>query len=123
PRGLLSFREGLQTLPAALAAKLGSRLETGRSVRSLRPLPGGGWSVEASSRTMSAAEVTLATPAADAARLVEPFAPEAARALREIPHPFLAVLHFTWPVSQLPRPLHGFGHLAVPRPGRRVLGA
>jgi oxygen-dependent protoporphyrinogen oxidase len=123
PRGLLSFRDGLQSLPRALASRLGTRLETRTSVESVRPVSGGGWTVAASSGERTAAQVVLATPAAETARLLEPFAPEAARALREIPHPFLAVLHFSWPLHELSRPLDGFGHLAVPQPGRRVLGA
>ena len=32
------------------------------------------------------------------------------------------MLHLAWP-GGLPEKLHGFGHLAVPSPGRRVLGA
>jgi oxygen-dependent protoporphyrinogen oxidase len=71
----------------------------------------------------TAERAILATPAAETARLLEPFAPEAARILREIPHPPLAVLHFSWALSDLPRPLDGFGYLVVPQPDRRVLGA
>ncbi len=123
PPGLLSFREGLQALPRALAARLGKRLETATRVRGLRPIPGRGWEFTTSSSVRTAGRAAIATPAAYAARLLEPFAPEAARVLREIPHPPLAVLHFSWPLSDLPRPLDGFGHLAVPRPDRRVLGA
>jgi protoporphyrinogen/coproporphyrinogen III oxidase len=123
PRGLLSFREGLQALPLALAARLGKRLETAAPVHSLRPVPGGGWEFTMPSSVRTTERATLATPAAEAARLLEPFAPEAARALRAIPHPFLAVAHFSWPLSDLPRPLDGFGHLTVPQPDRRVLGA
>ena len=123
PRGLLSFREGLQALPRALASRLGKRLEASTPVQSLRPVPGGGWAFTTSSGVRTSGEAALATPAAEAARLLEPFAPEAARALREIPHPFLAVLHFSWPLADLPRALDGFGHLAVPQPDRRVLGA
>jgi oxygen-dependent protoporphyrinogen oxidase len=123
PRGLLSFREGLGVLPRALAAKLGKRLETSTPVQRLRPIAAGGWELTTSLGARTAAQAILATPAAETARLLEPFAPEAARALRGIPHPALAVLHFSWALSDLPRPLDGFGHLAVPQPDRRVLGA
>ena len=123
PRGLLSFREGLQALPRALAARLGKRLETATRVRGLRPIPGGGWEITTTSRVRTAERAILATPTTQAARLLEPFAPEAARVLSEIPHPSLAVLHFSWALADLPRPLDGFGHLVVPQPDRRVLGA
>ena len=122
-RGLLSFREGLQALPRALAARLGKRLETATPVRGLRPIPGGRWEFTTPSSVRTAERAIIATPAAEAARLLVPFAPDAARALREIPHPPLAVLHFSWALSDLPRPLDGFGHLTVPQPDRRVLGA
>ncbi len=123
PRGLLSFREGLETLPRALAASLGSRLETGTRVESLTPLEEGGWRLSTSRGERSAARVVLAAPAWEAARLVGPFAPDAADALAGIPHPFLAVVHLNTPLAALPRPLHGFGHLVVPQESRRILGA
>ena len=123
PRGLLSFKEGLQTLPAAIAAGLGGSLELSTPVERLEPRPSGGWTVTTAGATRTAARVVLATPAAETARLLEPFAPEAARALREIPHPFLAVVHLSWPEASLSRPLLGFGHLTVPDRRRRVLGA
>jgi len=123
PRGLLSFREGLETLPKALAASLGTRLETETRVESVTPLQGGGWRLSTSRGERSAAQVVLTTPAWEAARLVRPFAPDAADALAGIPHPFLAVVHVSIPLAALPRPLHGFGHLVVPQEGRRILGA
>ncbi|HYB53289.1 MAG TPA: protoporphyrinogen oxidase, partial [Thermoanaerobaculia bacterium] len=42
PRGLLSFSEGLETLPRALADRLGPRLRTESPVRTLKP-DGKGW--------------------------------------------------------------------------------
>lgn len=123
PRGLLSFREGLEALPTALAASLGRRLETETRVESLVPLPGGRWKLSTSRGEKEADRVVVASPAWEAARLVRPFAPEAADALEAIPHPFLAVVHVGIPLTSLSRPLNGFGHLVVPQEGRRVLGA
>jgi protoporphyrinogen/coproporphyrinogen III oxidase len=123
PRGLLSFREGLQRLPEAIASHLGARLEPSTPVETLNPRAGGGWAIKTSRGARETGRVVLATPAWETARLLEPFAPDAARALRDIPHPFLAVVHLSWPVSELPRPLHGFGYLAVPDRESRVLGA
>ena len=121
-KGLLSFREGLETLPRAIAAGLGNRVETSAGVRSVAPA-GGRWTVETERGTRTMDRVVLACPAGEAARLVQSFAPEAAAALAEIPQPPVAVLHFDWPKSALPAPLHGFGHLVVRAPGLRVLGA
>jgi len=123
PRGLLSFREGLETLPRALGRSLGDAFRPGREARSLEPRPGGGWIVGAADGPVEADRVILAAPAAAAARLVAALSPGAARALEAIPHPPLAVLHLSWPESARLRPLDGFGHLVCPSPDRRILGA
>ena len=123
PRGLVSFRSGLETLPRTLAARLGPAFRPGCAVRSIEPRQGGGWTVHASTGDLDAGRVFLASPAYRAAEAVAGFAPDAARALSGIPHPPLAVLHLSWPDSALPRPLAGFGHLVCPDPGRRILGA
>ncbi len=122
PRGLVSFRDGLEALPRALAARLGSVLRPATSASGVAP-EAGGWIVHASSGDIRAARVVLAAPALEAAKLVAGFAPSAARALEAIPHPPLAVLHLAWPETACPQPLRGFGHLVAPERGRRILGA
>ena len=122
PRGLLSFRDGLETLPRALAASLGPRLSLSIPVRRLSP-DGAGWRVETEQESLAADRVVVAAPAAEAARLLESIDPQAARALSELPQPPLAVLHLAWPATAFPSPLSGFGHLVVPTADRRILGA
>ena len=122
PRGLLSFRGGLEELPRALAAGLGARIRLSTPVVSLSR-SGGSWTVHTSGGDMPTERVVLAASADEAARIVREVSPEAARALGEIPHPPLAVLHLSWPREAFPRPLRGFGHLVVPSGGRRILGA
>ena len=122
PRGLLSFRDGLETLPRALAARLGARLRTGTAVKSLVPRDRG-WTLRSNGGDLEAESVVLAVPAPQAAALVGGFAPEAAAALSAIPQPPVVVLHLAWPESALARPLDGFGHLVCNGPGRRILGA
>jgi oxygen-dependent protoporphyrinogen oxidase len=119
---LLSFRDGLETLPRALAAALGPRLEPGSDVESVLPA-GGLWDVRARGETRRVERLVLACPAREAARLVAGFAPEAAAALHGIPQAPIAVLHLAWPQAALGRPLRGFGHLAIRSPGARILGA
>ena len=123
PRGLLSFRGGLQTLPKALASSLGRRLEMGERVETVTPLPGGRWKLATSRGEREVGRIVLAAPAWEAARLAASFDNEAADALAGIPHPFLAVVHLDLPFASLPRPLDGFGHLVVPGENRRILGA
>src|SRR5262249_37673243 len=121
-RGLLAFQKGLETLPRALTAGLGSCLRTKTPVVKLIRF-GNSWTVRTMDEELPAARVVLATPAGEASRLVESFAPGAARALAAIPYPPLAVLHFSWPAAAFTRPPGGFGPLTVPQAGRRILGA
>lgn len=122
PRGLLSFREGLETLPRAIAGRLGASLSVGTAVTGLTRAPTG-WRVQTAAGPVDADSVVIATSAPAAARLLEPVDPDAARALGEILYPPLAVIHLTYPASAFTQPLTGFGHLVVPAPGRRILGA
>lgn len=121
-RGLLSFRDGLETLPRALARRLGSSMRPGVGAMSLAPRAGG-WSVAAGAEELRADRVVLAAPAHVASMLIAPFAPDAGRALREIPHPPLAVVHLSWPEASMRGPRRGFGHLVAPGGSRRILGA
>lgn len=122
PRGLLSFQDGLETLPRAIAGALGPRLRLGTPVESIER-SSGGWRVVAAGAPLEAERVVLATPAEEAAALVREIDPAAARALAEIPHPPLAVLHLSWPEDAFPRPLHGFGQLTASSSAREILGA
>lgn len=121
-RGLLSFREGLESLPFAFARNLGTRLRLSTAVRKISR-PREEWQIQTPEGAVGTARVVVATPALEAARLVEELSPGAARALAEIPHSPLAVLHLAWKSEALPSPLQGFGHLVVPQDGRRILGA
>jgi oxygen-dependent protoporphyrinogen oxidase len=122
PKGLLSFRDGLETLPRTLAERLGERLSLNAPVAALRR-EGGRFRLETSGGLLEAERVVLAAPAGEAARILKPLAPEAARSLSEVPQPPLTVLHLSWPEAAFASPLRGFGHLVVPEPGRRILGA
>jgi oxygen-dependent protoporphyrinogen oxidase len=122
PKGLLSFRDGLETLSRALADGLDSRLLRNTPVRSLRP-EGGRWRIDTEKESIEAERVVVACPASEAARLLETLDPLCARAVAAIPQPPLVVLHLSWPVAAFPATLSGFGHLVVPAPGRRILGA
>lgn len=118
-RGLLSFRDGLETLPRRLAAELGGRVRLGTRVESIRR-SAPGWVVSAGGEGILVDGVCLAGSARDAARLLHDFDLGASEALGAVPHPPLVVLHLAWTGTI---PLRGFGHLVVPQPSRRILGA
>lgn len=122
PRGLLSFPDGLATLPRTLASALGSRFQAGKIVTRIARA-GAEWRVTHTGGELACERLVLAVPADSAARLLADLAPEAARALEQIPHSPLAVLHVSYDERSFPRPPGGFGHLTVPGGGRRILGA
>lgn len=119
PRGLLSFRRGLEALPRRLAETLGGRARFGARVGSVRR-EDGVWKISLSGSDVVADRLCVATAAPEAARLVAGVDADAVAALSAIPHPPLVVLHLSAPAAGVPR---GFGHLVVPQPGRRILGA
>jgi protoporphyrinogen/coproporphyrinogen III oxidase len=121
PRGLMSFREGMQTLPNGLAERLGNAVHYREPVRELRP-DGRAWRVSTDSREFGADGVVLGAPASSAARLVHPFAAGAADALEGIPYAAVVILHLAGPVSAVSRRLEGFGYLVAPAEGKTVLG-
>jgi oxygen-dependent protoporphyrinogen oxidase len=118
-RGLLSFRAGLERLPRRLAEDLGAKARFGMAADSV-DRAAHGWALSVAGETVEVERVCIATPAAEAARLVESVAPDAAAALSGIPHAPLVVAHLSAPAGERRA---GFGHLVVPQSGRRVLGA
>lgn len=123
PRGrLISFRRGLQTLPRAIAAKLGSAVRLNARVAALERLADGDWIVHASSDRQRARSVVLATSAYDAATLIASFAPAAARELEAIRYPTVASVAVGFRREQIAHPLDGFGALLPRRLARETLG-
>lgn len=121
PRGLLSFRHGLATLPRAIAAGLGDRLKLNSPARQVERVPSG-WRVKTEGGAFEAERLVVAAPAGASAALAKTIAPEASAALASIPSPALAVLHLAWPENAFSRPPEGFGYLVVPQASRRILG-
>ncbi|MHC4217830.1 MAG: protoporphyrinogen oxidase [Planctomycetota bacterium] len=113
-KGLISFADGLQTLPDGLARRLGSRLTTGCRVESierdengyrLRLRSGDG------TRTMSCRRLVLATPSSEAARLLRPLVPEVSRELDGIESASLVVLNLGYRRQDVAHPMVGYGFL------------
>ncbi|MDF9826721.1 oxygen-dependent protoporphyrinogen oxidase [Ereboglobus sp. PH5-10] len=125
---MLSFQNGLQELPDALAAQLpNSALETGARIESISRCESSGaseprwlvrWMRDGAAQTETFSKVLLAIPphalaplqiAPDAARPGEFFAPLAG--LGEIASPPLASLFLGYKREQIAHPLDGFGAL------------
>jgi oxygen-dependent protoporphyrinogen oxidase len=122
---MLSFKRGMQTLPDAIATRL-VRVELNAEAVAVTP-GSAGFTVTVRGangpRDFQAHAVLLATPAAAAAKLVAPFAPQAAEALAAIPYPPVAVAICAYPRSAITHALDGFGFLVPQRERRQILGA
>lgn len=117
PSGLFSFREGLQTLPDALAVRLGDRITRNARVTAIRPQPAG-WEVRfvppnetTQSVTFDALISTL--PLHELAKIALE-TPVDSRSLAEVPYPPVSVLAMGYPREAVSHPLDGFG-LLVPQ--------
>jgi protoporphyrinogen/coproporphyrinogen III oxidase len=121
-----TFEKGMETLPNALGAYLGSRLWHERILVSLEPSQSG-WRAVVSYRgellTIHAHSVLLATPATATAKLLEPLDSELCRSLSSIYYPPVAVISLGYQTTQIQQPLEGFGHLIPRGQGLRSLGS
>lgn len=123
---IISFREGLQTLPRALAAALpAGTVQTGATVTSL--IPGRPWKlIWTRTDAVQTAEfdaVVLALPAAGLASLVFSTLGERSLAsLDHIPQPPVSSLFLGFKRDQVAHPLDGFGALVPAREQRSLLG-
>jgi oxygen-dependent protoporphyrinogen oxidase len=124
PRGrLVSFGSGMQSLPAAIAARLGEAVELGAPVVGLDRTGAGRWQVRTAARSVEADGVVLSTAADAAARLTEPLDAGLAAELRAVSYPPVLSVALGYARAQVAHPLDGFGMLIPRREGRSPLGA
>lgn len=119
--GVLStFDRGMQALPDALAAALGSNLHLNSPVRGLQRR-GASWHLTLDGQELEADHVVLATPAYASAELVRTLNEGLAEELAAISYAPVSAVHLAWDHT-LP-PVEGFGFLVPSEEGRRILGA
>jgi oxygen-dependent protoporphyrinogen oxidase len=120
--GLMTLAGGLASLPAALARRLGDRLHLATAVERIERPGGSDWILTTTSESVRARRVVLATPPAQAARLIAPVRADLAGALASIHSESLACVSFALPRGALRHPLDGFGYLVPSREGLHHLG-
>jgi oxygen-dependent protoporphyrinogen oxidase len=120
---MISFRDGLETLPRKLATEIGN-VRTGVAVqRIVRIDPvGGGYRAETSAGPIEAKRIVLAVPADVAARLLDEATAGASRLFEQIPYAAVAILALGWLRADVGHPLAGFGFLSPRKEGLRTLG-
>jgi oxygen-dependent protoporphyrinogen oxidase len=118
---LYSWRDGMGTLPRALAAALGDAVSVGVPVRRIRRLPDG-FRIETGAGALAARGVVLATQPHVAAELLDGLDPAGAEAAASVDAPPLAVVFLGYRRQQVEHPLDGLGYLVPSREGRPVTG-
>ena len=127
--GLCSFRDGMQALPGALAARLGGSLRLESSAVALRQGKANGkpwFEVDVrrgdQSETLAASVVIVATPTNIASQILQGLSEEFPPLLSRIAYAPVAVLSAGYRREQFRRPPEGFGFLVPRREGPHVLG-
>ncbi len=121
-RRMFSWRDGVGTLPRALAGRLGDRLRTGIPVRRIRPLPGGFWVEAGTAGTVETRTVVIATQPHVAAALLEDVDRSAMEAAAGIAAPPVATVFLGYRRQQVGHPLDGLGFLIPASEGRPLTG-
>lgn len=119
--GLSSFREGMQSLPRALAARGGFTVRTSCAARSVERRGDYRVALE-NGEVLSADAVVLACEGFQSAALLSKSVPEVARKLLEIPTPPIYVVALGYGPEALVSIPEGFGVLIPRGAGYRALG-
>lgn len=124
PMRMWSFREGLQVLTDALAARLGPAVKCGATAVSLSEAASvSAWKVYGENgKAWSADAVVLACPANEQAAIVQELNPPLADELAAIPYNRIAVVALGYREQHCPRSVDGFGYIAPQNTRRDVLG-
>lgn len=127
-----SFKSGMQTLPLAIARRLGSRVIVGADVQSVEPIQGTddssrGFTVRCkqngSDLILRAKSVVLSVPAGAASELIRPFSRPTAEVLSSIYYPPVASIFTAFRKADVQGPIDGFGFLVPSRERRQILGS
>ena len=119
-RQSFSFREGMQQLPNALAAKL-THAQVNSPVISLERV-GAGWMVHTATGSEMVDRLVLAVGTDAAARLLEGLFPAFATAVNQIEYPPMVAVHSAYKRADVAHPLNGFGGLNPAVEGRFAAG-
>jgi protoporphyrinogen/coproporphyrinogen III oxidase len=127
--GLCSFRDGMETLPRAIAARLSDSLLLETSVTGVRHGKANGkpwFEVEITRRnhseTLPASAVVIATPTDIASQILHGLSDKFTPLFSRIEYAPVAVVSACYRREQIQRPPDGFGFLVPRAEGLRVLG-
>ncbi len=117
----LTLRDGTEEMVRALVAQLRGDLRLSNPVQHIAR-ENGNFVLTTNDESVRAKTIVLATPAFAAADLLREIAPNVARALQTIRYVSTGTLSLAYRLSDIRRPLYGFG-IVVPRRERRPINA
>ena len=126
PKGFVSFRQGMETLPAATRAaveQLGGKITVGAAVQAIEYDLGSRQfelSINGSASPVRVDAVVLATPAWVGSALLKYVSPGASDALAEIEHSSSGLVALGFPETQLTKALNGYGYVVPRAEGRDI---
>lgn len=129
---LFSFKNGMQTLPDAIAKALEGRVLLKKKVEEVLPISRNGGTLAGSYRltgsdegkkfVLEADAVIFAVPSYVASTIVKPLDAPLATSLKNIYYPPVAEVFLGFPANAVGRALDGFGFLVPAKEKRKILG-
>ncbi len=126
---MFSFKDGMQTLPLAIANVLSDRIICNSSVNNIIPFRTENtthfsinYSVKGEAKTIESDIVILAVPSCSASKIIELIDPETAEMLKNIYYPPVAEVLLGFRNDKIQRNLDGFGYLIPAKEKRKILG-
>ncbi|NEP56955.1 MAG: protoporphyrinogen oxidase [Symploca sp. SIO2G7] len=123
---LASFKQGLRSLPHAIAQHLDSQIKLNWRLTKLQRNPEHTYTAEFATpegqQQIEAKTVVFTSPSYITAKLLQPLQPTLSQLLESIPYPPVAVVVLAYPKTATTHNLQGFGHLVPRGQGIQTLG-
>jgi oxygen-dependent protoporphyrinogen oxidase len=123
---MFSFKSGMQSFPAALAAVIGDKLLLNALVTKIDRMKEGyeiSYRIDGEEKKIEADIIISTVPSREAAELFGRFSSDLSNHLNEIFYPEVMVLFLGYDESHIQQPLDGFGFLIPGKERRSFLGA
>ncbi len=123
PKGIFSFKQGMESLPRAMAEALGNRFKGGVEVRALKK-KGDRYIIALSDGSVTEADkVILSSPAYVNAEIISSLAPQISSELMGIEYAPIVVVFLGFKREVVSHPLDGFGCLIPLKEQKQLLGS
>lgn len=125
PKGLMSFKSGIERLTIKLSENLSGAIRTNSHIKKVSPIEtaaGIGWKVETETETIQARKIIFSSPAHQIAPLIQPWDQNLSKVFNEIPYAPIAILHIAATKTEVIKSYPGFGFLIPPLEKMPILG-